>query len=182
MSPDAIVDRCEMDLKSIPLAILMALGVTAFAPAQERTNEPAKGEALTLKAQIVELDGLKAEIKAQGEKIDRLAQEVAKLSDALKQKGGVPAAKPAEPAPTPAPAPTSANPATAGVENPSPADAGNVRTHVVAKGETLTQISKQYGVSVEEIQQLNKIEDAKKLQAGQTIKIPSTTPQPTPGG
>jgi len=168
-----------MDLKSIPLAILMTLGVTAFAPAQERTNEPAKGEALTLKAQIVELDGLKAEIKAQGEKIDRLAQEVAKLSDALKQKGGVPAAKAAEPA---APGGASANPATAGVENPSPADAGNVRTHVVAKGETLTQISKQYGVSVEEIQQLNKIEDAKKLQAGQTIKIPSATPQPTPGG
>ena len=147
-----------MDLKSIPLAILMTLGVTAFAPAQERTNEPAKGEALTLKAQIVELDGLKAEIKAQGEKIDRLAQEVAKLSDALKQKGGVPAAKAAEPAATPALGAASANPATAGVENPSPADAGNVRTHVVAKGETLTQISKQYGVSVEEIQQLNKID------------------------
>ena len=31
------------------------------------------------------------------------------------------------------------------------------------KGETLTQISKQHGVSAEEIQQLNKIEDAKKL-------------------
>ncbi|HEV3209807.1 MAG TPA: LysM peptidoglycan-binding domain-containing protein [Chthoniobacterales bacterium] len=169
-----------MDLKSIPLAILMTLGVTGFAPAQERASEPAKGQALALKAQIVELDGLKAEIKAQGEKIDRLAQEVAKLSDALKQKGGVPAAKAAEPAATPTPA--NVNPATAGVENPSPADAGNVRTHVVAKGETLTQISKQYGVSVEEIQQLNKIEDAKKLQAGQTIKIPSATPQPTPGG
>jgi len=171
-----------MDLKSIPLAILMTLGMTGTALAQERAGEPAKGEALTLKAQIVELEGLKAEVKAQGEKIDRLAQEVAKLSDALKQKGVAPAPKAAETGPTPAPAGASANPATAGVENPSPADAGNVRTHVVAKGETLTQISKQYGVSVEEIQQLNKIEDAKKLQAGQTIKIPSATPPPTPGG
>jgi hypothetical protein len=35
---------------------------------------------------------------------------------------------------------------------------------------------------VEEIQQLNKIEDAKKLQACQTIKIPFTTPQPASGG
>src|SRR5262249_2920971 len=143
-------------LKSFPLAILMTLGVTASAPAQERTTEPAKVEALTLKAQIVELEGLKAEIKAQEEKIDRLTQELAKLSDALKQKGGAPAAKAAEPVATPSPPAASANPATAGVENPSSADAGNVRTHVVAKGETLIQISKQYGVSVEEIQQLNK--------------------------
>jgi LysM repeat protein len=171
-----------MDSKRIPLAILMTLGVTAFAPAQERTAEPAKGDALTLKAQIVELEGLKAEIKAQGEKIDRLTQEVAKLSDALKQKGGTPPVKAAEPTATPTPASASANPATAGVENPTPGDAANVRTHVVAKGETLSQISKQYGVTVEEIEQLNKIEDAKKLQAGQTIKIPSATPQPTPGG
>jgi LysM repeat protein len=169
-----------MDSKRIPLAILITLGVTASAPAQERTAELAKGEALTLKAQIVELEGLKNEIKAQGEKIDRLVQEVAKLSDALKQKGGTPSAKPAEPAPTPAS--SGANPATAGVENPTPADAANVRTHVVAKGETLSQISKQYGVTVEEIEQLNKIEDAKKLQAGQTIKIPAASPQPTPGG
>ena len=43
-------------------------------------------------------------------------------------------------------------PATAGVENPTPADATNVRTHVVAKGETLSQISKQYGVTVEEME------------------------------
>ena len=181
-NPLQVCDHCR--LKSISLAILITitLGVAASAPAQERTAEPAKGEALTLKAQIVELEGLKAEIKAQEDKIDRLAQEIAKLNDALKQKGGAPAAKAAEPVATPAPTAASANPATAGVENPSPADTGNVRTHVVAKGETLTQFSKQYGVSVEEIQQLNMIEDAKKLQAGQTIKIPSATPQPTPGG
>src|SRR6516225_7734388 len=73
--------------------------------------------------------------------------------------------KAAEPAATPAPAGASAN-------------RKNAR---LAKGETLTQISKQHGVSVEEIQQLNKIEDAKKLQACQTIKIPFTTPQPASG-
>jgi LysM repeat protein len=177
-----------MELRKFSLAILIVLGVVASVLAQERAAEPAKGEALTLKAQIVELEGLKAEIKAQGEKIDRLTQEIAKLSDALKQKGGAPekgvtpAVKVAEPVPTATPPGGSANPATAGVENPSPADAANIRTHVVAKGETLTQISRQYGVSVEEIEQLNKIEDAKKLQAGQTIKIPSVSPQPTPGG
>jgi LysM repeat protein len=171
-----------MDHKRIPFALLMILAVTASLPAQERTAEPAKGEALTLKAQIVALEGLKNEIKAQEEKIDRLTQEIARLTDTLKQKGGTPPVKAAEPTATPTPANAAANPSAAGVENPSPADAANVRTHVVAKGETLSQISKQYGVTVEEIEQLNKIGDAKKLQAGQTIKIPAATPQPTPGG
>jgi LysM repeat protein len=171
-----------MDLKRIPPAVVMSLGLTGFALAQGPTPEAAKAEELALKAQIVELQGLKTEIKAQEEKIDRLTQEIAKLGDALRQKVGTPPVKVSEPMATPTPANASANPAVAGVENPTPADAPNVRTHVVAKGETLSQISKQYGVSVEEIQQLNKIGDAKKLQAGQTIKIPAATPQPTPGG
>jgi len=105
----------------------------------------------------------------------------------LKQKSAPTVAK-AEPVPSATPAaanPAAANPATttAGVENPTTADNANTKTHIVAKGETLTQISKQYGVSVEEIEQLNKIGDAKKLQAGQTIKIPasqSATPSPAP--
>jgi LysM repeat protein len=105
----------------------------------------------------------------------------------LKQKSA-PAVAKAEPVPAATPAaanPAAASPAAtiAGVENPAPADNPNTKTHIVAKGETLTQISKQYGVSVEEIEELNKIGDAKKLQAGQTIKIPvsqGATPSPTP--
>jgi LysM repeat protein len=188
-----------MDLKRTSLVILIAVAFAVSARAQDHSTEAAKSEALALKAQIVQLEELKAEIKAQEEKIDKLTQEIAKLTDSMKPKGvsskvaeSAPTAAPAkggaskaaEPAPTAAPAgaaanPAAGNPTTAGVESPSPSDA-NVRTHVVAKGETLTQISKQYGVTVEEIEQLNKIEDAKKLQAGQTIKIP--VPQPSPGG
>ena len=160
--------------------VLVTLLPFSTALAQDRGAESAKSETLTLKAQMVEFENLKAEIKAQGEKIDRLTQEVAKLSEALKQKSAPPVAR-AEPVPTPAPANPNAATATAGVDNPAPADAANAKTHVVAKGETLTQISKQYGVSVEEIEQLNKIGDAKKLQAGQTIKIPvSQSPSPSP--
>ena len=147
---------------------------------QDKGAESAKSEALTLKAQMVEFENLKAEIKAQEEKIDRLTQEVAKLAESLKQKSASPAVK-AEPVPTAAQA--NPNIATAGVDNPAPAEPANTKTHIVAKGETLTQISKQYGVSVEDIEQLNKIGDAKKLQAGQTIKIPasqSPTPSPSP--
>jgi LysM repeat protein len=176
----------EMDAKRIFPVILVTL-VPFSSTLAEGAVESAKTEALALKAQTIELEGLKSEIKAQGEKIDRLTQEVATLSDLLKQKSTPPVAK-AEPVPAATPAaanPAVANPpaTTAGVENPAPADSVNSKTHTVARGETLTQISKQYGVSVEEIEQLNKIGDAKKLQAGQTIKISpsqSASPSPTP--
>jgi LysM repeat protein len=175
----------QMDAMRILPVILVA--VTPFSNVlAQGAAESTKTGALALKAQTVELESLKAEIKAQSEKIDRLTQEVSALSEALKQKTAAGAALKAEPVATPAPAaanPAASSPAmtTAGVDNPSPADGANIKTHTVAKGETLTQISKQYGVSVEEIEQLNKIGDAKKLQAGQTIKIPvGQTPSPTP--
>jgi len=174
----------EMDAMRIFRMVLVTLVPVSSVLAQGAA-ESAKTEALVLKAQTVELESLKAEIKAQGEKIDRLTQEVGTLSEMLKQKSAPTVAK-AEPVPSATPAaanPAAANPATttAGVENPTTADNANTKTHTVAKGETLTQISKQYGVSVEEIEQLNKIGDAKKLQAGQTIKIPaSQSPAPSP--
>ncbi|MBV8351445.1 MAG: LysM peptidoglycan-binding domain-containing protein [Verrucomicrobia bacterium] len=173
-----------MDAKRIYQIVLVTLLPFSTALAQDKGAEATKSEALTLKAQMVEFENLKAEIKAQGDKIDRLTQEVAKLSEALKQKPEQKSAPPvarAEPVPTATPATPNAPATTAGVDNPAPADAGNTKTHIVAKGETLTQISKQYGVTVEEIEQLNKIGDAKKLQAGQTIKIPvSQSPSPSP--
>ena len=170
-----------MDAKRLAYVVLLTLIPFSAALSQEKGADSAKSETLTLKAQIVELENLKAEIKAQEDKIDRLTQEVAKLGELLKQKAAPPVAK-AE-LPVPAAAPANPNTVTAGVENPTPVDAANIKTHTVAKGETLTQISKQYGVSVEEIEQLNKIGDAKKLQAGQTIKIPASdapTPSPSP--
>jgi LysM repeat protein len=181
-----------MDAMRILHVVLVTLGPFASVLAQG-AGESAKTEALVLKAQTVELESLKAEIKTQGEKIDHLTQELEALVEMLKQKSA-PAVSKAEPVPAPTPGtaanPAAANPATAnatpttaGVENPAPADTTNIKTHTVAKGETLTQISKQYGVSVDDIEQLNKIGDAKKLQAGQTIKIPvsaSVTPSPAP--
>ncbi|HEY0794117.1 MAG TPA: LysM peptidoglycan-binding domain-containing protein [Chthoniobacterales bacterium] len=120
-----------------------------------------------------DLEAVKAQLKTQEDRIDKLSQEVMKLAEALKQKGiAVPAAAGSAPTPLPLASGTAAVPATAGVDSPTAADPANTRTHTVAKGETLSQIAKQFGVTVDEIEQLNKIEDAKKLQAGQTIKIP----------
>jgi LysM repeat protein len=175
-----------MDAMRIFQMILVTLAPVSSVLAQGAA-ESAKTEVLVLKAQTVEIESLKAEIKTQGDKIDHLTQEVGALTEMLKQKS-VPTVAKAEPVPSATPTPVSpvaANPAAtvAGVENPAPADSANTKTHTVAKGETLSQISKQYGVSVEEIEELNKIGDAKKLQAGQTIKIPAAqtaTPTPTP--
>jgi LysM repeat protein len=44
--------------------------------------------------------------------------------------------------------------------------------YTVKKGDTLTSISKSFGVSPEEISKLNKITDPKKLQLGQSLKLP----------
>src|SRR6266567_11021 len=43
----------------------------------------------------------------------------------------------------------------------------------VMVGETLTSIAKMYKVTIDELQKANNIEDGRKLQAGQTIVIPS---------
>jgi LysM repeat protein len=144
-----------MDAKPIFLAILMMPCLMAMA--QEKEIQAPKSD----------LEVLKAQIKENEERINKLSQEIARLSEAIKQKqdGTVTKAEPTGP-----PAASSASGGMAGVDNPTLTEG---KTHIVAKGETLSQISKAYGVTVEDIKQLNKIEDAKKLQVDQTIKIPN---------
>jgi len=164
-----------------PLSIGLAQDKADSAKIEGDKPETPKTDESLLRAQVTELQKLREEITAQAEKIDKLTQELATLTEALKQKAAPPVAR-AEPVSTPTPPPATPEPTTAGIDKPA-ADSSNIKTHVVAKGETLTQISKQYGVSVEDIEQLNKIGDAKKLQAGQTIKIPvsaQASPSPAP--
>jgi len=76
--------------------------------------------------------------------------------------------------------------ATTTASTATPPASGNA--HVVAKGETLISIAKTHKVSVDELQKHNHIEDARKLQAGQTIMIPTpggspaSSPSPSPAG
>jgi LysM repeat protein len=56
------------------------------------------------------------------------------------------------------------------------------RTHVVGRGETIYSISRQYGVTADELMRANGISDPSALQAGRRINIPSaarTTPTPS---
>lgn len=114
-----------------------------------------------------DLEVLKAQIKENEERINKLSQEIARLSEAIKQKQGGTVTKAGPTGPLAA---SSASGGTVGVDNPTLTEG---KTHTVVKGETLSQISKAYGVTVEDIKQLNKIEDAKKLRVDQTIKIPN---------
>jgi LysM repeat protein len=120
-----------------------------------------------------QLEALAKKIDEQNAKIDALSQEILKLEQQVSHiRPGVMIGENApgeniSSSPIPA-APT---------ESASHATGAN--THTVARGETLTSIAKMYKVGVDELQKVNHIEDGRKLQAGQTIVIP-TSPSPAP--
>lgn len=130
---------------------------TAFAqtPAADKTQS----------SEAAQLEALEKKIDQQNAKIDALSQEILKLEQELSHIR--PGVMIGEGAPASANAPASHSTA-----------AGN--THTVARGETLTSIAKMYKVTVDELQQANHIEDGRRLQAGQTIVIP--TPSPAASG
>jgi len=149
-------------------AICCAILVSALCAASAQTPAPE-----STKSAAAQLEALAKKIDEQNAKIDALSQEILKLEQQVSQNR--PGIMIGESTPSPA---NAAAPAT----SPShPAAAGN--THIVARGETLTSIAKMYKVTVDELQQANHIEDGRKLQAGQTITIPtSATPTATPTG
>ena len=70
---------------------------------------------------------------------------------------------------------TAATPAAAAA-TPKQADIPPTKTtpglYTVKKGDTMTSIAKTYGLSVEDLSKANKSTDPKKLQLGQTLKLP----------
>ena len=113
-----------------------------------------------------QLEALAKKIDEQNAKIDALSQEILKLEQQIAHiRPGVMVGE------------NTPSPSTPAAESASHPMNGN--THTVARGETLTSIAKMYKVSVDELQKANNIEDGRKLQAGQTIAIP-TAPTPVP--
>jgi LysM repeat protein len=151
-------DFAGMKVVSIFCAISSFAFCIAFAespaPHQAKSGESAQIEALAKK------------IDEQNAKIDALSQEILKLEQQISH--GRPGVMIGEASPAPA---TAAAPAASASHS---SVAGN--THTVARGETLTSIAKMYKVTVDELQKANNIEDGRKLQAGQTIVIPTSTP------
>ena len=151
------------------IAIFFATLVFAFCAAFGQTPAPETAKP----ADATQLEALAKKIDEQNAKIDALSQEILKLEQEISHiRPGVMIGES-----TPAPS----NPAAPAMAPSHSAAAGN--THIVARGETLTSIAKMYKVSIDELQKANHIEDGRKLQAGQTISIPtSATPTPTPAG
>ena len=153
-------------------AVFFATLVLAFCIASAQTPAPESAKP----ADAAELEALAKKIDEQNAKIDALSQEILKLEQEVSHiRPGIMVGES-----TPSPG-TSAAPA---MSSSHPGAAGN--THIVARGETLTAIAKMYKVTVDELQKANHIEDGRKLQAGQTVVIPtaapaaSGSPSPTP--
>jgi len=143
-------------MKSLALrAVLFLSAVAAFA--QTPQPSPAPGEMISLERKIDELNT----------KIDALSQHILKLEQQASRPGTMIGET------SPSPVPTAAATTSESAHPPA-----NGTTHVVARGETLTSIGKQYKVGVEELQKFNHIEDGRKLQAGQTVMIPPSSASP----
>jgi LysM repeat protein len=142
--------------------IFLTIISLAFGTASAQTPAPDAAKS----TEVAQLEALAKKIEEQNAKIDALSQEILKLEQQLSHVR--PGVMIGEGAPSPAAA---GAPATAAVH---PSITGNV--HTVARGETLTSIAKLYKVTVDDLQNTNHIEDGRKLQAGQTIIIPTPSP------
>lgn len=152
---------------------MLIFGVIArfscFAQSSAPSPKPAGSEA----AQLQELT---KKIDEQNAKIDMLSQQILKLQLQLGEHR--PGVMIGEGAPSSTSATTSASTSSPAAST-SPASASNGNSHVVARGETLTSIAKMYSVTVSDLQKYNHIDNPLKLQAGQTLQIPSS-PNPSP--
>ena len=142
--------------------IRVLCAISSFALWTAFAESPASHEGKSTES--AQLEALAKKIDEQNAKIDALSQEVLKLEQQLSH------ARPGVMIGEAAPAPATA--AAAGSSASHSAVEGNV--HTVARGETLTSIAKMYKVTVDDLQKANHIEDGRKLQAGQTIIIPTT--------
>lgn len=137
---------------------------------------PARGE----DAVADELKALRQLLERQGQQLETLSAQVARLT--ARMDGGTDAA-PAAPAPNAAAERSTVPPAETGefavpvARAVAPQPPPNV--HIVVKGDSLEKIAKTHGTTAAELQKINRITDPKKLQIGQQLLLP---PQPKKEG
>ena len=117
-------------------------------------------------AVLAELKALRQQVELQSKQIDSLTAQVAKLHIRMDA-----AADPANPTPAAAPA-AEAEAAIPAATPPKPAN-----VHIVVKGESLDKIARTHNTTAAEIQRLNRISQPKKLQIGQQLVLPPSTPK-----
>ena len=120
-------------------------------------------------ASVTRIDALEKKSDQLKGRFDRMEAALALRMDHLSKKlDGLPARpaarRPARPAPTPAVKPADSQPKT------PPAPDTAIRFHVVKKGETLYGISRQYGISVADLQRLNTLSGTA-IKIGQKLRL-----------
>ncbi|MGB8352952.1 MAG: LysM domain-containing protein [Chthoniobacteraceae bacterium] len=159
----------------ITVIVVLAIIIPTLSSAQEGKRKSNSTEA--------ELSSLHKLVEDQSKQIEALTEQVAHLTQLLETEHA--AALAATPAPTPvvvkpaaAVPPAQEAPAATGASGVvSPETPG---THVVTKGETLTSIAKHYKITLGDLLKVNKIENDRMLQIGQTLVIPTPTPADNP--
>jgi len=139
-----------------------------------------------IEAQTKQIEELTKRAELQTKQIETLNADLNRLTEVLLSRtpeNAVPAASPAS-QPRATPAVQTAEPPVAKAE-PVPAEPEATTapdgspTHVIKRGENLISIARQHGTTVSELLKLNKIEDERKLQIGQTLLLPKpTSPKP----
>ena len=159
---DATIGR----MKFVALHVVVVLFAASFGSGFAQTMAPPP----PAKSQSLLLEELAKKIDEQNIKIDTLSQHILKLEQQMSN--GRPGVMIGGPLPTPAAASVTVNPSSVATASPASTSASG-NTHTVARGETLTSIAKLYKVTIDELQKANHIENPLKLQAGQSLIIPS---------
>lgn len=138
------------------LVTLLAFAFTERLPAQD---DP-----------LTEIAALRKVVEEQGRRIDTLSAQVAQLLERLDTKAPAATTEPANADSPPAPprAPLVATPL------PMPPEG---QLYVVERGDSLEKIAKNHGTTTAELQKLNNITDANKLQIGQKLLLPANLPE-----
>lgn len=140
-----------------------------------------------IEAQTKQIEELTKRAELQTKQIETLNADVNRLTAVLLARN----AENAAPAVTPSVAPSHAAAAPAASEptpvikaeaapaepTPQPLAPDGSPTHVIKRGENLISVARQHGTTVSELLKLNKIEDERKLQIGQTLLLPKPAAQ-----
>ena len=131
-----------------------------------------------IEAQTKQIEELSQRAELQTKQIETLNADLNRLTAVLLARNAE-SAPPAASQPHPSAAPVVSTPETPAIKaEPVPAEPApslapdGSPTHVIKRGENLISIARQHGTTVSELLKLNKIEDERKLQIGQTLLLP----------
>ena len=159
-------------MRPLFLLIVAALFPSLVLAQERRNGTPATVGDITLIRQILE---------QQSKQIETLTEQVAILTQLIREREGMAKGSIPDPASVEMPPESSSGGSTIDQQiiPVRPAKAAR-QTHTVIKGESFSSIAEKYSVSVNELLKLNPMSDPRKLQIGQTLRLPIMEKQLTP--